>query len=45
VSKELVASIFIPGSPIHDGALIIQHGRITAAVVLRSLTTRYIGVP
>ena len=31
VSKELVSSIFMPGSPIHDGALIIQQGRITAA--------------
>ena len=39
VSKELVASIFIPGSPIHDGALIIQHGRITAAGCFLPLTT------
>jgi uncharacterized protein (TIGR00159 family) len=39
VSKELVASIFMPGSPIHDGALIIQHGRITAAGCFLPLTT------
>jgi diadenylate cyclase len=39
VSKELVASIFIPGSPIHDGALIIQHGRITAGGCFLPLTT------
>jgi len=39
VSKELVTSIFIPGSPIHDGALIIQHGRITAAGCFLPLTT------
>ena len=39
VSKELVASIFIPGSPIHDGALIIQQGRITAAGCFLPLTT------
>ena len=38
VSKELVASIFVPGSPIHDGALIIQHGRITAAGCFLPLT-------
>jgi len=39
VSKELVSSIFIPGSPIHDGALIIQQGRITAAGCFLPLTT------
>jgi diadenylate cyclase len=39
VSKELVTSIFLPGSPIHDGALIIQHGRITAAGCFLPLTT------
>jgi uncharacterized protein (TIGR00159 family) len=38
VSKELVTSIFIPGSPIHDGALIIQQGRITAAGCFLPLT-------
>jgi diadenylate cyclase len=38
VSKELVASIFMPGSPIHDGALIIQQGRITAAGCFLPLT-------
>ena len=38
VSKELLASIFIPGSPIHDGALIIQQGRITAAGCFLPLT-------
>jgi diadenylate cyclase len=37
-SKELVASIFLPGSPIHDGALIIQRGRITAAGCFLPLT-------
>jgi uncharacterized protein (TIGR00159 family) len=39
VSKELVTSIFLPGSPIHDGALIIQQGRITAAGCFLPLTT------
>jgi diadenylate cyclase len=38
VSKELVTSIFMPGSPIHDGALIIQQGRITAAGCFLPLT-------
>ena len=39
VSKELVTSIFMPASPIHDGALIIQHGRMTAAGCFLPLTT------
>ncbi|MCW5891783.1 MAG: diadenylate cyclase CdaA [bacterium] len=39
VSRELVTSIFLPDSPIHDGALIIQHGRITAAGCFLPLTT------
>jgi uncharacterized protein (TIGR00159 family) len=39
VSKELVMSVFLPGSPIHDGALIIQHGRMTAAGCFLPLTT------
>jgi uncharacterized protein (TIGR00159 family) len=39
VSRELITSIFLPGSPIHDGALIIQNGRITAAGCFLPLTT------
>ncbi|MFN8543443.1 MAG: diadenylate cyclase CdaA [Candidatus Binatia bacterium] len=39
VSRELITSIFQPGSPIHDGALVIQHGRITAAGCFLPLTT------
>lgn len=39
VTKELILSIFLPSSPLHDGALIIQHGRITAAGCFLPLTT------
>jgi diadenylate cyclase len=39
VSKELIASIFQPLSPIHDGALIIHQGRIIAAGCFLPLTT------
>ena len=39
VSKELVTSIFMPSSPIHDGALIIQQGRMTAAGCFLPLTS------
>jgi diadenylate cyclase len=39
VSKELITSIFLPLSPIHDGALIIHKGRIIAAGCFLPLTT------
>jgi diadenylate cyclase len=39
VTRELIVSVFVPGSPVHDGALIIQRGRITAAGCLLPLTT------
>ena len=31
VSAELIEAIFTPNNPLHDGALVIQHGRISAA--------------
>ena len=39
ISKERIVSIFLPASPIHDGALIIRKGRITAAGCFLPLTT------
>jgi uncharacterized protein (TIGR00159 family) len=38
ISKELVLSIFVTASPIHDGALIVRKGRITAAGCFLPLT-------
>ncbi|MGE0171227.1 MAG: diadenylate cyclase CdaA [Oligoflexales bacterium] len=38
ISKEIIESIFLPDSPIHDGAIIIQQGRITAAGCFLPLT-------
>jgi diadenylate cyclase len=38
VTRELLQSIFLPTSPIHDGAIIIQQGRVTAAGCFLPLT-------
>jgi diadenylate cyclase len=39
VSRELIISVFMPHSPIHDGALVIQKGRVTAVRCLLPLST------
>ncbi|MDD3345358.1 MAG: diadenylate cyclase CdaA [Candidatus Omnitrophica bacterium] len=31
VSADLIQAIFTPNNPLHDGALVVQHGRISAA--------------
>jgi diadenylate cyclase len=38
ISKELILSIFVPASPIHDGALVVRKSRITAAACFLPLT-------
>lgn len=38
-SGILLETIFFPGSPLHDGAVILQNGKITAASALFPLTT------
>jgi len=38
VSKEILTSIFLPYSPIHDGATIIRNGRLVAAGCFLPLT-------
>lgn len=38
ITKELLVSVFHPSSPIHDGAVIIQQGRIAAAGCFLPLT-------
>ena len=40
VSKDLLLSIFIPYSPLHDGALLIQNGRVSYAGCILPLTMR-----
>ena len=39
VSRELLESVFLPNSPIHYGALVIQKGRVTAVRSLLPLST------
>jgi diadenylate cyclase len=39
VTAELLVSIFTPGGPLHDGAVIVQGNRILAAGVFLPLTT------
>jgi diadenylate cyclase len=38
ISKELILSVFVTASPLHDGALIVRKGRITAAGCFLPLT-------
>lgn len=38
MSRELIKNIFVPSTPLHDGALIIRDGRIRAAGCLLPLT-------
>ncbi|MEE2673334.1 MAG: diadenylate cyclase CdaA [Myxococcota bacterium] len=40
VSKELLTSIFLPYSPLHDGAVVIQDGRMTSVGCILPLTLR-----
>lgn len=38
VSRDLLVNIFTPGAPLHDGAVIVQGGRIAAAACFLPLT-------
>jgi uncharacterized protein (TIGR00159 family) len=40
VTKELITSIFAPTSPLHDGAVVIQNGRVSFAGSILPLTLR-----
>jgi diadenylate cyclase len=40
VSTDLIQAIFTPNNPLHDGGVIIQHGRIMAAGCLFPLTEK-----
>jgi diadenylate cyclase len=39
ISRDLLLSIFQPGLPLHDGAVIVQKDRIAAAACFLPLTT------
>jgi uncharacterized protein (TIGR00159 family) len=40
VTKELLTSIFLPRSPLHDGAVVVQQGRVAHAGCILPLTLR-----
>ena len=40
VSMELLVSIFLPSSPLHDGAAVIQDGRVSSVGCILPLTLR-----
>jgi uncharacterized protein (TIGR00159 family) len=40
VSKDLLVSLFVPSSPLHDGAAVIQEGRIAYAGAILPLTLK-----
>ena len=40
VSKDLLVSLFLPTSPLHDGAIVISHGRVLTAGCILPLTLR-----
>jgi diadenylate cyclase len=40
VSRDLLLSIFQPGPPLHDGAVILQNSRVAAAACFLPLTTQ-----
>jgi diadenylate cyclase len=39
ISRDLLLSIFQPGLPLHDGAVIVQNDRVAAAACFLPLTT------
>ncbi|MFP6563106.1 MAG: diadenylate cyclase CdaA [Myxococcota bacterium] len=41
VSGELLISLFLPGGPLHDGAVILQHGRVAAAGAILPLSRTF----
>ncbi|MFA4888668.1 MAG: diadenylate cyclase CdaA [Candidatus Omnitrophota bacterium] len=40
VSAELIEAIFTPNNPLHDGGVVVQHGRIAAAGCIFPLTQK-----
>lgn len=45
VTRELITAIFMTQSPLHDGAVIMQHGRLVAAGCILPLPQEERGVP
>jgi len=45
VAADLITSIFLQTSPLHDGAIIVQHGRVAAAGCVLPLPEEEKGMP
>lgn len=43
ISRQLLANIFYPNSPLHDGAVIVRNGRLVAAGVVLPLSDNVTG--
>jgi diadenylate cyclase len=43
VSRQLLANIFYPNSPLHDGAVIVRNGRVVAAGAVLPLSDNILG--
>lgn len=43
LTHSLLESIFFPGSPLHDGAVLVNHNQIESAANVLPLSERYIG--
>ncbi|HBJ02130.1 MAG TPA: hypothetical protein DDY89_17500 [Lysinibacillus sp.] len=43
LTHSLVESIFFPGNPLHDGALLVNHNQIESAANVLPLSERYTG--
>ena len=41
ISSELIQAVFTPNNPLHDGAMIIQRGRVTSAGAILPLVQRF----
>lgn len=42
ISAALIESIFYPGNPLHDGAVLVRENRVVSAANVLPLTTKHV---